>query len=607
MIKSAWIVLLATIALPVGSWDRSAGEPCREVESCLKALRLVAKPSNGRGHSSRDLDAAVRLLTTTGGTDTLVELLADPDPTLANFAAYGLRNAPAIDVRHLPAVLQGLDRGLGWLPGALARIDSVDAAREAVDRYLVSESAPHNQELYAVTESGARAIPFMVERAACQAECTERTHALLAYALEDMSPERGAAARPLMHLVRNHREQPEVAHGALMMISALALDGQVIESELLEEYSRTTLPRAQVENALIGIHSKASGDILAARITTMGNGLILREIAQVGVSGRSAGPRVTALLDGPATRERIWAATTLGFINYREAIPSLIRALDDQLDPLFVWAAANALGRLNAKEASTKLSRIAGTHWYPPVRDAASAAARAIATGEGLPAPRSQREFMAQYTALMGVGGELPECRRVLESKRTGSRARTLYRQTSEDALKHLAYPTFVISYGAADEQEQRDAGQDIITVDARNIREHREQINQIPDVALRVDDGWLVGGDRGEWGGELVFVGDDGTFQTLLEENVHDLHLLGDKVVATAGLAHMGLNSGSLQEIHRSPEGIWTASTWRILPGAPEALRPVEPDGLMIETVRKGSVVVNANGEMRMARCADS
>lgn len=606
MLKLIPVFFLVAIATPVEGWRPSMGEPCQDVETCLNAQRVAAMPNPKGRVPNAAFDSAKRLLTVAGGVDALVELLSDPDRRVANSAAYGLSNAPAIDVRHLPAIVRGLDRGLGWLPRALARIDSDDAAREAVDRYLVSESAPHNQEHYAVTESGTRAIPFILERARCLDTCPEQTHRLLAYALEEMSPERRAAARPLMQLVRDQRDQPEIASGALSMISALGTDGQAVEAELLREYANSPHLRHPIEYALIGIHSTSSGDIFAKRIGGQGNEFMLRDLAEVGVAGRSAGPNVTALLDD-VSDQRVWAATTLGFIGYREAIPALIRTLDQPIDPLLVWASANALARLNAREASEVLAHVADTHWYPPVRDAAKEAARVVEADGGVPPPASRNEFFQQYMAFMDIGGKLPECDEVLESSRVDNRMRKLLSDTSEDALKRLAYPTVVLSYGASDEQEQRDAGKDIITVDARNIREHRESIEQTPDVALRLDDGWLVGGNRGEWGGELVVVGDDGTFQTLLEKNVRDLHLVGDRIVAVVGLAHLVLNAGSLYEVHRGPDGAWTASIWRVLPGAPVRSEPVQPDGLMIETVRKGSVVVTPSGEMRMARCRSS
>jgi hypothetical protein len=45
--------------------------------------------------------------------------------------------------------------------------------------------------------------------------------------------------------------------------------------------------------------------------------------------------------------------------------------------------------------------------------------------------------------------------------------------------------------------------------------------MNETPDVALRVASGWLVGSDRGEWGGELIYLEEALAPQMILHANV--------------------------------------------------------------------------------------
>jgi hypothetical protein len=54
-----------------------------------------------------------------------------------------------------------------------------------------------------------------------------------------------------------------------------------------------------------------------------------------------------------------------------------------------------------------------------------------------------------------------------------------------------------------------------------------------------KVEDGWLVGIDQGEWGGQLAYVRDGGDSQKLIDENVVSLIRQGDEVLVFAGLAH--------------------------------------------------------------------
>src|SRR5690606_10998833 len=141
-------------------------------------------------------------------------------------AAYMLRDAPQIDPADLPQIIEGLDGELGWLAPALARIGTDGAAKEAVDRYLVSDSDPANQEAYALRLLGRRAIPFMLEPAACAPSCRDDTHSLLGAVLRQMGPERAVAGPALMRMASDRTASPQVAQGALSMIADLGIDGK---------------------------------------------------------------------------------------------------------------------------------------------------------------------------------------------------------------------------------------------------------------------------------------------------------------------------------------------------------------------------------------------
>ena len=54
--------------------------------------------------------------------------------------------------------------------------------------YLVSTSAPENQEAYAVILSGAKVTPFIVEAAKCEKSCGDKDHFLLGHVLREMGP-----------------------------------------------------------------------------------------------------------------------------------------------------------------------------------------------------------------------------------------------------------------------------------------------------------------------------------------------------------------------------------------------------------------------------------
>ena len=597
------LVILMLLALPAGSGNSASSKACQDLGACIHELRELAKKENEYGGMGPEADQLKRqILGLPAAVNALVPLLADPNEQLAELAAYALRDAPAIDPVHLPKIIGGMDRGLGWLAPALARIGTEAAAKEAVDRYLVSKDAPTNQEAYAVELLGRRAIPFIVERARCRTPCKDDAHYLLATALKEMGAERAQAGPALMEIATDRGASPEVARGTLLMIAALGSEGRALEADLRRERDAAPYLSPWIDEALVGIHSNSAGAIFANRLADRPDVIALRDLAEVGDAGRDAGPAVVAILRAQPEL-RAAAAKALGYIGYQAAVPVLVAALDDPVDAGVAQASAAALGRLHAAGALPELDRSAAEHWYPPVREAARTAATRIRTGSKEPVRRPGGNFAMEFFSDK-VGSGFPECTKHHEKPRAEPAGTKLYARTSAKQLQRLNYPSEIVGYGASDEAEQKAAGAEIIRVTPDNLLEQRKPIKQVPDVALRVDGGWLVGSDRGEWGGELVFIGDDGTRQRILDGNVEDIFRLGTRLVATTGLAHMSMNNGALVALGKGPDGRWMAETWRVLPGAPAVSFLVHPDGLMVETMGRGAIVVDADGGMRMANC---
>ncbi len=90
------------------------------------------------------------------------------------------------------------------------------------------------------------------------------------------------------------------------------------------------------------------------------------------------------------------------------------------------------------------------------------------------------------------------------------------------------------------------------------------------PAFVLAAFGGYLMGGNRGEWGGELVFRGPDGKIEVLLEKNIEGIFSMPVGVLAFSGLAHMSYNEGAIYLVKVGSDGHISASLWRSLPGAP-------------------------------------
>jgi hypothetical protein len=276
--------------------------------------------------------------------------------------------------------------------------------------------------------------------------------------------------------------------------------------------------------------------------------------------------------------------------------------LNEPTDVRLNWVAAESLGRLGEPSAVHALKETAANHWHRAVRDTAKKALEHIASSKPYESRWHEDNFPFEYFEYNYWGIESPPANKddflqePPESK--------LYKSTSPKKIKGLSYETEIISYGAGDEEEQRAAKGEgaIVVVNEENMVVYRTPIEQVPDVALRVEGGWLVGGDRGEWGGELVFVADDGQRTFVLKENVNDLFKLGDRLIAVTGLSHITLNDGLVYEVKSFERGRWFCELWRALPGAPRSCGKLPSGDIFISTSGGGDVILSQDGTFTMA-----
>lgn len=313
--------------------------------------------------------------------------------------------------------------------------------------------------------------------------------------------------------------------------------------------------------------------------------LALRDIAALGDAGRSAGPKIVSLLGSSDAGTRVAAARALGFIGYSPSAPSLAVALDDADDWRLVYAAAEALGQLRATDWRQALEATAGGHWYPLVREAARQALQALDSKRPSATTRVGSAFGSEFFSYDQAGHDLAPC---------ADRARFPAAPPPPEGLDPTGEPALA---------EQLAYERDITSFDGHGTK-HTSRRRTVPEVGLRVERGWLVGGDHGEWGGELVFRSDAGTTRKILTTNVSSLHLLNDgQIVAVTGLAHLSLDAGVLYQVVCPTAETCRATRWKQLPAAPSSSWLTETGELLVNTSR-GSVLVASDGTMRMADC---
>jgi hypothetical protein len=258
------------------------------------------------------------------------------------------------------------------------------------------------------------------------------------------------------------------------------------------------------------------------------------------------------------------------------------------------YASELALASLDAEASLAALDSVQKSHWYPPVRKIALAVKRHIESGEQLPE--------SDWWTSSSAPDSPTSCSGTAERTVRESPRRKLYGEAHARQLERLAYESVVRSYGPPDDAEPDEHG--VIEMNESNMVERVTTIRQVPTVALKIADGWLLGSDRGEWGGELLHMPSSGSSSVLSEENIENIFTLGDNLVATSGLTHLFLNDGILLKIELNSFGRYIARPWKRLPAAPVKSSRLKDGDLLVNTHDGGSVIIDAKGTMRMAEC---
>ena len=108
----------------------------------------------------------------------------------------------------------------------------------------------------------------------------------------------------------------------------------------------------------------------------------------------------------------------------------------------------------------------------------------------------------------------------------------------------------------------------------------------------------FLLGGNRGEFGGELV-LSDGVVAQTLLHENVVSIVRLRSDIIVVTGLAHLSESGGALYRVTHDASGRYVASLWKILPGAPLDVAMTTAGDLLVPCTEL-DVLVSVEGDFR-------
>lgn len=100
--------------------------------------------------------------------------------------------------------------------------------------------------------------------------------------------------------------------------------------------------------------------------------------------------------------------------------------------------------------------------------------------------------------------------------------------------------------------------------------------------MELDVPNGRLIGQNKGEWGGQLLFRRLDGREHKVAEGNVNAILPFGSGVMVLFGLAHLGLDYGFAVFFESDGEHWWSAYRGD-LGGVPKAVNVIDRETIAV------------------------
>lgn len=100
--------------------------------------------------------------------------------------------------------------------------------------------------------------------------------------------------------------------------------------------------------------------------------------------------------------------------------------------------------------------------------------------------------------------------------------------------------------------------------------------------IGIEFPDGWLVGDNNGEFGGHLVFIRNNKTFQVLLHDNIYGIYNSPIGWIAISGMSHMTTNKGLIYTISNK-DGRWAAQEYANLYAAPDDHFQLKDESILI------------------------
>lgn len=538
-------------------------EPPPELKALIAQARSTVRPHQEMDRFRQEWEPTAKAILEHGeqATPLVLPMLQHPSPGVRVFFGYVAARLPGLTPREFPSLLAAYRGGNSWVMPAIASIDA-----PAVREFLIGEflANPEYADFF-VIRLGERAVEPLIKALRARAPVKREFGRGACGVFKAAAESRDSATHELLAILEN--EQLPIAN----RVAGLTLIG------CMPSASDST--RTSVDSSVRASKSLAAQREVLELQRTIGtpDGITrslsrlaehpeeVRYLAFGGQAARRAEPEVLRLIEHERADLRLEALQVLGAIGGETSITRLVAFLTDPRDWRAPCAAARALAQLKAVDRTASIRAAQPAAWFP-------------------------------HTAKC-----LLDALQLLESGRTPEPDRLLW----ERPERTTAELSPALGPGT-DELDERGLKKINVAGIVRGLGEKGLVLHNVtghPVAGLRLDGGVLVGTNRGEWEGELVFLSSAAGRQLVIEKNVNvvGLHRVGSHVVAVTGLAHLSVSEGALYRVDPGPDGRLRATEWRVLPGAPEK-SAVLRNGRLFVSCTGADIVIDEAGTIALA-----
>ena len=580
-------MLVSLPGSPVLAQDRlSVLENCTSTDDCINLLEPYIRDET-TGSFPDDTDAIRGILKSRFGDEAKYALLdkADSDhDAWRNFASAILGDWGGWTDRDIPKLASVLRRSHGgWIARALGEIGSPAAIEVLVDD--LPFAGRYSQTGHALLQIGPGVLDYLLPALMMSGPESEpqtefdRDYIYLDEVVSFTEPPwapaygliqefRSQATRitdEWITIATRRRETPERRIGALRGLAAMngyvgerSADLRSVRRDRNEDIAR------QAFLTLVAVHDASVVAELVAACQPSGGQWdeyaiesfsCLRMLSEFGSKARLEGAALLTFLESGNPAEQLYAIETLGMIGYADAIPQIESFLQSE-DWRHVFAAVRALGHLQSLSSVPAIEAATREHWLWELEHFGRHTATSLVR---------HQPFTEIYISRS----------RILTSQWFGDYS--LPFDFSEDC------PPAVWRY---------EGGQ-------LTFAEPRYS----PENKFDRGDGVLIGTDRGEFGGSLIWEPVAGEAITLVPDNTTFMFEDGDDVITLHGIAHLGVNYGFATLVSRGDNREWSV---RVIARFPAHLLQAKPlgDGKFAANSSGRVVIFDRNGIVEAAYC---